>query len=413
MHKKLICLALCLALPITVLSGCGNKERTLVFKHFDIDNQQAYKTLADNYSNEHEGLTIEVQAIDPEKYTDTLLLSFSQKETTDVLAIPSVKDLQRLIDSERLLDLSKSKDLIPSDYFSGLQQIGSRDDHTWALPITGCVPVIFYNKEVYKEFSLVVPQTVPDFIVNCLLIQQNGLNPFALSTDDKGVYDTADFIEGILVNGSRDTPLLTSGKFFDGNTMLDSGFGDAVGLSNEMNMSNLLVAKENSVQGHEALLEQFVSGACTMISGTTNDIRKLQELKSDFSFGFFPMPGTNGSLAGVFKTNMMLGIAKDTKIKSDAEGFVSYLLSASSQDFLCNQTLTIPASDNISLSDSNLALAQTWLTTANGVYMSIFQRISGTEEKICLEQLDLAFSGSADDLEAFMQNWADEIKAVS
>jgi raffinose/stachyose/melibiose transport system substrate-binding protein len=418
MLKKYVRLALCTLLPVLILAGCGsrsgsntNEERTLVFSHWDVENQEIYQTLAQEYMKEHTGLTIEVQAIAPDKYNAAWLKSISDNKAADVFAVPAGDDFQIFAGSGKLMDLGKKSDLL-DNYDSALAQIGSQDGHTWAVPVKGSVPVVFFNKAYIQQCNLVSPLTISDFIVNCSILQQNGILPFGMSKNDAGQYDTADFIEGIMANGPCDTPLLSSGQFFDKNTELDSGFIDAVGLAYELTISELLVAKENSVQGHQALLEQFAQGAYAMIPGDTNDIAKLREHGGDFSFGFFPMPGSDTSLTGVFKADMMLGILKNTKLDEDAKGFVSYLLSPASQEFLCNETYTIPVSDNVQLTDADLATAQTLLNGTGGRNPSLFQRISKDEKSICLGKLDLVYSGSAENYDEFMQDWINRLKEL-
>lgn len=417
MHKRFVSLALCMLLLAFVLTGCGNsgntdKARTLVFSHADVANQEVYKTLADQYMQEHTGLTIEVQAIAPDNYTETWLKSVSDKKLADVFAVPAGEDFEKFVETDKLLDLSKSS-ILPEAYDSTLAQIGSRDGHIWAIPVTGSMPVVFFNKAYYEQSQLFYPQTISDFIVNCSILQQVGILPFAMSKDDNGRYDTADLVEGILANGPRDTPLLTSAKFFEKNVELDSGFIDMVGLTYELTIAGMLNTKDNSAQGHQALLEQFANGAYAMIPGDTQDIKTLREVNSDFSFGFFAMPGSSGSINGVFKADMMLGISKSSKVSADAEGFINYLLSASSQELLCNKTLSIPVLYNVTPADLDLANAQKMLMISETKNISLFQRLSKTNSSICIEKLDLAFSGSADDLDVFMQDWTNKLKAIT
>ncbi|WHH57948.1 ABC transporter substrate-binding protein [Petroclostridium sp. X23] len=420
MHKRYVSLALCIYLLAGILTGCSipflssfntEKERTLVFSHRDVENREIYETLAGEYMKEHAGLTIEVQVIPPEEYTDTWLQGLSDQNIADVFAVPADEDFEAFIGSGRLLDLNKSN-VLPEGYNSSLLQIGTRDGHVRAVPVTGSVPVVFYNKMFFEKCGLVLPQTISDLVVNCLILQQNGIIPLAMYRDENGFLDTVDLIEGILANGACDTGLMSNGEFFDKNTELDSGFYDAVGLAFELTMSDLIVKKEESVQGHQMLLEQFAKGACAMIPGDSNDIRKLQELSSDFDSGFFLMPGSSRTYTGVFKADMMLGISKSSKVVSDAKGFIHYLLSLEGQELLCNQAGRIPATNHVIISDANLAAAQAFLDTPDRMYPSLFQRISKDKRAICVEKLDLAFSGSGGILEDDMLDWITRLKAV-
>ncbi|TEB12130.1 Multiple sugar-binding protein precursor [Pelotomaculum sp. FP] len=417
MRKRYVSLAFCICLLTGILTGCSipflanntEKERTLVFSHWDVKNQKVYEALAQEYMKEHKGLTIEVQVVPREEYTDVWLQGVSKKNIADVFAVPVDEDFQAFSDSGKLLDLGK---VLPDDYNRSLLQIGTRDGHVRAVPVTGSVPVVFYNKTFFKKCRLVLPQTISDFVVNCSILKQNGITPFAMSKDESGFWDTADFVEGILANGPCDTGLMSNGEFFDKNTKLDSGFYDVVGLAFELKMSDLMVKKEESVQGHQKLLEQFVNGACAMFPGNSDDIRKLRELDGNFNFGFFPMPGSKSSCAGVFKADMMLGISKKSKVVSDAKGFVNYLLSAEGQKLICSGVSRIPATNHAVISNPDLAAARALLDTADGMYPSLFQRISYDKRAICVEKLDLAFSGSYGVLEYYMLDWTTKLKAV-
>jgi ABC-type glycerol-3-phosphate transport system substrate-binding protein len=415
MLKKSISMALCALLSALMLTGCSllgsgsGRDRTLIVSIWDVENQDVYRELADAYAEENPGLIIELRTIEPEKYAATLLQSFSSKDAADVVAIPA-EEFHRLTSGGKLMDLSKS-DIIPDNYDKNLLQIGSRDGSQWAIPVTGSVPVVFYNKADYENYKLIQPKTISDFIINCSILRQNGRTPLAMATDDKGRYMPADLVESMLANGPCDTALLFNGRFFTTNTELDSGFMDVIGLAFELDMQDMLVGKGDSAQGHEALLAQFADGGVSMIPGDTNDIRKLRNLDSNFNFGFFPMPGSSDTVCGVFKAELMLGITKGTKVKADAEGFIRYLLTESSQTRLCNKTMTVPAVDNVQLEDGDLQEALALLDKTNERKPSLFQRISKDNKEVCLDKLDLAFNGEIGGLDDFMQDWKDKIKS--
>ena len=416
MLKRYIGFILCICLMGGVLTGChipfiadSEKERTLVFSHWDVENQKVYETLAREYMKKNKGLTVKVQVVPREEYTDAWLQSISNNNMADLFAVP-VDDFETFIESDNLMDLTK---VLPDDYKRSIKKIGTRDGHVWAVPVTGSVPVIFYNKMVFQNLKLVPPQTISDFVVNCSVLQHNGITPFAMSRDENDIFDTADFIEGIIANGPCDTDLISDGKFFNKNKELDSGFYyDVMGLAFELTISDLMVKKGESVLDHQKLLEQFVNGTYAMFPGNSNDIQKLRELNDKLNFGYFSMPGSKGTNKGIFKADMMLGISDKSKVDSDARGFVNYLLSKDGQKIFCNGVNRIPVTDDVPVSDPDLAAAQEILNTVDGLAPSLYQRITEKERAICDEKLDLAFSDSCGDLEEFMLDWTKELKAV-
>ena len=51
---------------------------------------------------------------------------------------------------------------------------------TYAVPTSGMGIGIYYNKDIYKELGLEIPETWDKFIENCKKINDSGKNPVAM-----------------------------------------------------------------------------------------------------------------------------------------------------------------------------------------------------------------------------------------
>lgn len=61
------------------------------------------------------------------------------------------------------------------------------DDTNYAIPFYGTTYGMIYNKKLFAQYGLSVPQTYGDFIELCSLLQANGITPLALGGNTESV----------------------------------------------------------------------------------------------------------------------------------------------------------------------------------------------------------------------------------
>ena len=384
------------------LGGCGiksvlhkdgnfgdGKERVMTFLHNDTSHQDVYEALAQSYMQEHTGLTIEVQGVPKEEYAETWFSLRDDDYLADIFAIP-VDEFQVFAESGQLYKLNDI--ILPADYDCKMLQFGTYDKDALGIPVTGASPLIFYRADLYDEYGLVIPNTVSDFVINCQILKEYGYTPFALSLNKNGYWDVLDFAEGIIANGPRNSTLVYEGILTDGASELDGGFYDIWGAAFSLFLSELIPEKDSAPADHDSLLKKFADKEYAMVTGDSSDMIPLQQMVGDDSFSFFSMPGNDTVFGGVWKADLMLGVNKASKVKTDAENFIGYLLSAETQTILCDGNCSLPAIHRTVLKTEALNDIQKMLHAFDGCSLSVFQRISNDEKDICIRYLDSFFS---------------------
>lgn len=412
MQKKVFSAAVFLLAAACILTACKKngfifnknpvRECTLTFWHWDTGHQEFYEKIASDYAEEHDGVKINIRLVPYETYTEEWLKAASEGETADVFAIPP-ENLDQFINSRKLEALTYA-DLIPAGSEEEFLINRQGKETAYALPAAGSLPVIFYNKDIYEQNQLVVPETLSDFVTNCAILKQSSCQPFAMSLTDEGMFDSFDFAAGILANGKS----LNGGKSEkqDFKKLLDknTGYYDLLGIAMELSLDKGLCVK-----GHQALLDNFAQNKYAMICGTTEDIAGLNESMPS-SFGWFMLPGEDYTKAGVWKANHMFGAAKKGKSVKEAKKFLSYFLTQKNQLAFSSEFGMLPAVRGLKPDDKEIRQAYELVSGKKEVYFPFYQTMSQEERKLCTEKLDLMFSGEVTDPEGFLADWIKNLK---
>ncbi|MEY8353962.1 ABC transporter substrate-binding protein [Lachnospiraceae bacterium 54-53] len=412
MRKMIVMAALCFLAAAGFLVACREtglilesgqtKETTLTFWHFDTGHQEFYENLAADYAGDHAGVNIEIRMIPQDAYAGEWIKEAEDGRMADVFAIPP-ESLGQFIDTGKLAALSYEELLAGENGQEPLIN-GGMGEEFWALPAAGSLPVIFYNSGIYEQNQLKVPETLSDFVVNCVILKQSGAVPLGMSLSEEGRLEAFDLAAGLLVNGSR----VAGGKekkgdfkkLLDGNT----GYYDLFGMAMELSTDKGVCA-----QGHQALLEGFAQGKYAMIPGTTEDIALLKETMSS-SFDWFQLPGEDYTRAGVWKGELLFGAAKKGKELKEAKEFLACFMTRENQMAFAEEFGKIPAIRGLKPENGEAARAYDLLSGKKEVYLSCFQTMTRGEKEVCAEQLDLLFSGKAMEPEEFLDGWVKKLK---
>lgn len=415
MQKKFSFVAVLLLAVACFLVACNEngfilkkgpvEDYTLTFWHWDAWHQEFYKKIATDYAREHDGVKIKINIVPYETYTQEWLKAVENEQTADVFAIPP-ESLDQFINSGTLEALTYA-DVFPEDDKDKLFLSEPKKETVYALPAAGSLPVIFYNKDIYEQNHLVVPETLSDFVTNCVILKQSSCQPFAMSLSEEGLFNAFDFAAVILANGNS----LGDGqeekqdlkKMLDKNT----GYYDLLGIAMELSLD-----KKLCVKGHQNLLEDFAQNKYAMICGTTEDIAGLEELMPS-SFDWFMLPGKDYTKAGVWKANHIFGATKKGKTVKEAKRFLSYLLTEENQLAFSKEFGMLPSVRGLKPEDKQIRQAYDLLSGKKEVYDSFFQTMSQKERNICAEELDLIFSGKVTDSEGFLAEWIKKLKDQS
>lgn len=218
MKKKAISILLTSVMAISMLAGCGNKDKSVTTE----DAQTAEETadvsdatentgddtakpvtiklfsnlpdrkngqglveqmIIDEYIEANPNVTIEVEALDEEAYK-TKFKAYSIDGMPDVVSIwgqPSFLD--EVLEAGVLAELNEA-DYADYKFISGSLEGFKKDGKLYGLPRNTDVQVVYYNQKMFEDNGWKVPATYDELMTLCADINAAGIVPMAMDGGD-------------------------------------------------------------------------------------------------------------------------------------------------------------------------------------------------------------------------------------
>lgn len=218
MKKKAISILLTAVMAISMLAGCGNKDKSVTTE----DAQTAEETadvsdatentgddtakpvtiklfsnlpdrkngqglveqmIIDEYIEANPNVTIEVEALDEEAYK-TKFKAYSIDGMPDVVSIwgqPSFLD--EVLEAGVLAELNEA-DYADYKFISGSLEGFKKDGKLYGLPRNTDVQVVYYNQKMFEDNGWKVPATYDELMTLCADINAAGIVPMAMDGGD-------------------------------------------------------------------------------------------------------------------------------------------------------------------------------------------------------------------------------------
>lgn len=241
-------------------------------------------------------------------------------------------EIARFVERGTLSDLSDTEaaERIRPDLQELVDQYATYPDRTSVLPYSVMAAAVIYNKEIFAEHDLEVPQTWDELIEVCEALQEAGVTPFYATfaepwTIGQGWFDYS-------VGGSLDTA-----EFFDRLEELGTDVGPDSAVSFQKTMvpptEQMLVLTENYVndnaagQGYGDGNSAFAQGQAAMYLQGPWALGEIALTNPDLDLGTFPLPMTDDPDDLEVRVNLDLAawIPEASTSKEAAREFLEYL----------------------------------------------------------------------------------------
>ena len=148
------------------------------------------REIAAQYSAEHGGkwvLEVETTADRP-SYLQRLKTLIAGGNMPDIIDIDADPYCQELVDAGMLVDVKQF--LIDNNKYDAFQEVALRyqefeDGSMYTLPLEYHIEMIWYNKAIFEEYGLEVPETIDEWLEVCRVLDENGITPIAVDGVDR------------------------------------------------------------------------------------------------------------------------------------------------------------------------------------------------------------------------------------
>ncbi|WP_235988924.1 extracellular solute-binding protein [Aquibacillus kalidii] len=318
-------------------SGESSGEQvTIDFMHlWPEGSSKAQYTIVDDiiksYEKENPNVKIKTEILANEQYKDKIKVLAASNELPDVGITWAAGYLQPFVEGNMFTPLD---DIIESDFkdsfVSGTTEAFALEDTTYGLPLELNITPVYYNKEIFEQNNLEVPQTYDEFLNVVQTLVDKGITPITVGNKDAWTGSMwymylADRIGG---PSALNSAIDRSGSFED------------EALVKAAEEIKKLVDMDAFVKGFNGLSNDeakgyFMNEQAAMYLMATWELPNYTtspDVSDEFKekVGYFKFPTYDGGKGDIDSfvggPGVGLFVAEDSQVKEEAKKFVSYLV---------------------------------------------------------------------------------------
>ncbi|HEY9054259.1 MAG TPA: extracellular solute-binding protein [Rectinemataceae bacterium] len=166
--------ALVSILAVCALWSAFGQKTELSFWTWRPEDTEKYKILLASFEKQNPGITVKISDFKSTEYNTILSAALSGGSGPDVFQSRAYGGLETFAQSGYMEPLEK---WVPEVKNFGAPLRGAtsiKDGKVYGVPFASQTLFIFYNKKIYKDLGLQVPETWDQFIANCAAIKKAG-----------------------------------------------------------------------------------------------------------------------------------------------------------------------------------------------------------------------------------------------
>jgi raffinose/stachyose/melibiose transport system substrate-binding protein len=315
------------AVALAVLAGCAGGGPTEIRFHLSKPEAIPYfRDLIADYNAEHPDVRVVFDT------SSNLQAGFLRGNPPDLGLLNYNMEMARFMERGALSDLSDmpEADRILPEVQDLVDQYATYPGRTSVLPYSVMAASVIYNKQIFAEQGLEVPQTWDELIAVCDQLKAAGITPFYGTFKDPwtvaqgwfdytvgGTIDVADFFGELNELGTEVGP--------DSPASFEADLIEPVDRMNELvaNYVNPDAASRGYGDGNLA----FANGEAAMYLQGPWALGEIAKTNDALELGTFPLPMTDDPEDLKVRVNIDLAawIPEDSQHKEEAREFLSYL----------------------------------------------------------------------------------------
>ena len=281
-------------------------------------NQSQFQPILDAFQEKYPDVEVDFQNVSTEnnQYSQRLTLLANSGELPDVFYIqPPVARFAQAGYLAPLDDLDCMKDITGT-----YKDTYTVDGTTYAFVDDAWIGGVYYDKDMFEENGLAVPETYEDFLNICKTFYDQGIKPVSISGTS-----LPDLMYWI-----HDTEVLAENPNYD--KEIDAGehtFTEGYLENIEQWKADFVDTgyMDPSVVGYsdEQRLEEFASGDAAMTISGPWSLSTIREKAPDKNVGIFPFVGSEGQKYTVGAVNVGIAMSATAENPAAAEAFLNFL----------------------------------------------------------------------------------------
>ncbi|MEV8249780.1 ABC transporter substrate-binding protein [Microbacterium sp. NPDC076768] len=314
----------------TALAACApsSSAETIRFTFSKREAIEFMTELVAEYNSSQSDVKVEIDT----SGVDVVSASFVRGNPPDIMLANYNYEIARFVQRCALTDLSDTDAAseVRDDLQPLMDQYGSCEGRQSALPYSVMAASVIYNKEIFDEQGLEVPQTWDELLEVCEQLKAAGIDPFYATFKDDwtvgqgwfdytagGSLDVIEFFDALATEGADVGP--------DSEVSFEKDFADPMDRMLQLTgeYTNSDAASRSYSDGNLA----FAKGAAAMYLQGPWAFSEIAKTNPDLELGTFPLPMTDNPEDLGVRVNMDLAamIPEGSTHQEAARDFLEYL----------------------------------------------------------------------------------------
>ncbi|GAF21100.1 xylose ABC transporter, substrate-binding component [Bacillus sp. JCM 19047] len=245
---------------------------------------------------EESGISVDMQVLSNEQYKDQITILSASNSLPDVGMTWAAGYLDPFVEGNKFAPLDDLlEDGLREEFVAGTLEAYEKEGETYGLPLELNTVYIYYNKSIFDDYQLEVPETYEEFeqVINTL--KEENVNPIALGNGDRWTGSMWYMYFADRIGGSE---TLTSAIDRSG-SFEDEALVEAAAKIQEMVENDSFVSGFNGLADEEAK-SMFMNEQAAMYMIATWDLPNFttnEDIPQEFrdSVGYFTFPTVEGA----------------------------------------------------------------------------------------------------------------------
>ena len=301
MNKRVLSALLVSMMVVGMLGGCGSKAVDDDSKNADdevtieILYQKTSTTALDQiielFEKEYSECKVELIAMATDVASQVLQERLATKEYPDIiLSFPTQAASKEMYSNGQILSLNDEE--FTDQMIEGYKEMASVDGECFALTMVANAGCVIYNRDIFEENDLEVPETYDELIDVCKKLQEREIKPFiAYDASADAAGQKFDLQAAAMVSDKFD-PSVNYIGIHDGSkeSVIEDGYTKEA-MERAYNLEVVYAGNDAIGTDYDTAMQMFAAGeGAMMISGTWAQTDIINN-NPDMNYGMFGMPG--------------------------------------------------------------------------------------------------------------------------
>lgn len=279
--------------------------------------------IVDSFMKENPNIKVEPENIAVGQYYDVIKTRMAAGDFPDVYAGWPGSSMVPFMDSGYCADLSSEAWV--GNITDGTKRDVSYKGKVMMFPTSVSIMAVGYNKKIFDDLSVKVPDTYAEFLDICEKAKAKGIMPIATGSKDNSGYIFPAWLMAVTDIYSKNPDF--DSQVSDGKDSLnDPAWNKIFERFMDWYKKGYIPANQLGVDRATVSLNDFVSGKAAMYFMGSWDYPTIRKAAgADFQLGLFPFPGENtGAGAVLMATDTGLAVNDKSEAKPEAIQFLDY-----------------------------------------------------------------------------------------